>query len=178
MLCVCTSGQFCFCLLASLLPCLLSCLQEVSCKWPSIAWNRSAGLLAVQACIAWSDQVTLSLALCASWSDVFDQVVSLSVYVYISACCMIGLLQSVWCKVDVQRLMEVCWLACALVKSASVELCFLLLSRGLSSLSICLVKSASVELCFLLLSSGLSLYIYMYACCRDGCLHHPLMVQS
>ena len=34
----------------------------------------------------------------------------------------------------------------------------------------CLVKSASVLMCFLLLSSGLSLslYIYIYACCRIG----------
>ena len=34
----------------------------------------------------------------------------------------------------------------------------------------CLVKSASVLICFLLLSSGLSLslYIYIYACCRIG----------
>ena len=32
----------------------------------------------------------------------------------------------------------------------------------------CLVKSASVLICFLLLSSGLSLSIYIYACCRIG----------
>ena len=87
--------------------------------------------------------------------------VSLSLYIYIYACCRIGVSSS---PLDGAKLM------------AKTQACMCFAKCCIASLVVfnCLVKSASVDLCFLLLSSGLSLYIYIYACCRIGVPSSPL----
>ena len=135
-------------LLACFLPCFLACRKHHDHKWPE-KWSDLMTQVCWPACcfaLLGLIKSPLSLALCASWSAWFDQEISLYVYIYISICIYLCWLQG-WSSspLMVQRKQVCCFANCK---------CCIVFN--------CLVKSASVHICFLLLSSGLSLYIHIY----------------
>ena len=148
--------------------CLYLCWLQDWCKVDGTEESRSAGLHVlgqlhcVPCCLCLVKSACVELCVLLSSSGL-----SLSLCIYIYTWCRIGsfILQN-GAKL-MAKTMQVCWPACAWPVH-SVPCC------------VCLVKSASVELCVLLSSSGLSLslYIYIYMLGAGSAPSSCRMVQS